>query len=207
MININKKINWIILITSLLFFIFTTILVLNSFTITKKVDTSISHWSKNIHSPTLDDIMLSITKIGNPYESLIIFLMLSIILISKRKKIPFYIFTVATNLGTVLPELIKNITERIRPESFYLQETSFSFPSGHATISVVFLLSSFLLFAPIIKNKFSRILFLIISVVIFPTVALSRIYLSVHWTTDVIAGVFLGIFCFYFANLICCHKK
>jgi len=203
----NKKINLIILILSLFIFICITVLVLNNSQIVKTIDTSIAIWTNSIRFPFLDDIMLSITKIGNIYESLLIFLVLSIILIAKRKKISFYIFTIATSLGTVLPELIKNLTGRIRPESFSLQEIGFSFPSGHATISTIFLISSFLLFTPIIKNKFSKVLFLIISTIIFPAVVFSRIYLSVHWTTDVIAGIFLGIFCFLFAKLICCHKK
>jgi undecaprenyl-diphosphatase len=207
--SLKNKINLIISISSLFIFICIAILVLSNSQIVKIIDTNTAFWINDIRFPVLvlNDIMLSITKIGNVYESLLIFLVLSIILIAKRKKISFYTFVIATSLGVILPELIKNLTERIRPESFYLQETSFSFPSGHTTISIVFLISSFLLFAPIIKSKFSRVLFLTISTIVFPAVAFSRIYLGVHWTTDVLAGICLGIFCFSFAKLVCCQKK
>ena len=44
----------------------------------------------NLRFPALDDFMLAVTKIGNVYESLIIFIVSSIILVAKKKKIPFY---------------------------------------------------------------------------------------------------------------------
>lgn len=203
----NKK-NKIIFLTLLLpFFIGIMFSVISNYTPLISLDKTIQNFSGNIHSPTLDQTMLSITKIGNTYESLLIFIVFAIFLISKKKKSNFYFFTIITALGTILPEIIKIITERIRPLSNILVETSYSFPSGHATISTIFFLSSIFLMLPTIKNTFSKIIFIICTSLIFPLVALSRIYLSVHWTSDVLGGILLGSIIYILTSIFCCQKK
>ncbi|MCX6717735.1 MAG: phosphatase PAP2 family protein [Candidatus Taylorbacteria bacterium] len=203
----STKTNLIILIISFLFFFIITIGVVKQSEIIQNFDNQTAYLISNIHFPTLDKMMISITKICNTYESLLIFIVFAILLIVKRKKTSFYILTIATALGTILPEIIKNLVGRIRPESLLLQETGFSFPSGHATISVIFLISSIILLAPIIKNRLYKIIFIIITTTIFSLVAFSRIYLSVHFASDVIAGIFLGISCFTLPSLIVAIKS
>jgi undecaprenyl-diphosphatase len=200
----SKKILSIILI---LLFLIITLCIITDYQPLISIDKTIKTFSSTLHSPTLDQTMLSITKIGNTYESLLIFVVFSLFLISKRKKDTFYVLAIVTGLGAILPEIIKIIIERIRPMSNLLLETSYSFPSGHATLSTVFLLSSIFLISPTIKNNFSRIVFIICTSIIFPLVALSRIYLSVHWTSDVLGGVLLGSICYLLVSIFCCHKK
>jgi undecaprenyl-diphosphatase len=113
----------------------------------------------------------------------------------------------ATALGSILPVGLKMLFERVRPIGGLVTETSYSFPSGHATISAVFLISSLLLFVPLIKNKVCRWVFVGITIILFSLVVASRIFLWVHWPSDVIAGLLLGSFCYVFSSLICCHKK
>jgi len=203
----NLRVNLIFLISSLLLFILLAVGVANHFHPIQNFDNQIAVWVNGIHFPTLDEIMLLVTKLGNPYESIFIFIVFSVLFIAKKKKMSFYILAIATADGTILPEIIKNLIARPRPESLLLQETGYSFPSGHAVMSTVFLLSSFFLIAPLIKNKTARIVFLIIATIVFVSIALSRIYLSVHFTSDVIAGIFLGIFSFSFAILNCCQEN
>jgi undecaprenyl-diphosphatase len=151
--------------------------------------------------------MLSITKVCNIPESIIIFIIFSIFLILKKKKQLFYLFTTFTALGTLLPFIIKPLIERIRPLSNLLLETDYSFPSGHATIATVFLISSIVIIAPLIKNSFSRKIFILCTSIIFPLVIISRVYLSVHWFSDVLAGILLGSICYILASFVCCLKK
>ncbi|MFA6797624.1 MAG: phosphatase PAP2 family protein [Candidatus Paceibacterota bacterium] len=171
------------------------------------LDRTIQVFSNTIHSPFIDQIMISITKIGNTYESLLIFIFFSLFLISKKKKLSSYFFTIITSLGIIIPEIIKLTIKRIRPVSDLLAETGYSFPSGHATISTIFLISSFLIIAPNIKDQFSRYVFIICTTLIFPLIALSRIFLSVHWFSDVLGGILLGFMCYLLTSIFCCQKK
>ena len=200
----NKK---IILTILVLLFLIITLGVITNYGPLMSIDKTIQTFSSTLHSPTLDQTMLSITKIGNTYESLLIFIVFALFLISKRKKDTFYFLTIITGLGAIIPEIIKILTERIRPVSNLLTETSYSFPSGHATLSTIFFFSSIFIIAPIIKNNFSRIIFIICISIIFPIVALSRIYLSVHWNSDVLGGILLGSICYLLVSIFCCHKK
>jgi undecaprenyl-diphosphatase len=166
------------------------------------LDTKIFDLINSIRIDYLNDTMIFITSLGDIYQSLTIFIVLSIILIVKRKKISFYIFTLASALGIFLPQIIKSIITRIRPVSPLLEESYFSFPSGHATIATVFLISIILLFLPLIKDGLIRKISLILAIILFPLIAFSRIYLSVHWTSDIIAGIILGISSYIISNLI-----
>lgn len=165
-------------------------------------DHSIFVFINTTHFPTfLNTTALLITKLGNPYESLSIFIVFSIFLLANRRRVSFYIFTIATALGTIIPQMIKFSIERVRPISRLLTESDPSFPSGHATISLVFLLTVLLLIAPTLKNTFLNISAIVLSSIIFPLVALSRIYLSVHWASDVLAGAILGCICYVISDL------
>lgn len=97
-------------------------------------------------------------------------------------------------LGSTLTMfVIKNIFDRDRPGSigFYL-ETGYSFPSGHATIAMS--LYGFLFYLIYKKNKSGVQKFLSLSILTFfiLVIGLSRLYLGVHYLSDVVFGYVLG---------------
>ncbi len=199
----NKK--TIILFFLVLAFLVITFLVASKNIFIVNLDATIHTFVGNHPYPAVSNLMISMTKLGNVYGASVIFIILGLFLLFKNKKY-FFVFAIASSLGSLLPQIIKPLTKIQRPENI-LGGQDYSFPSGHATISMIFLLSSIFLLSPFLKSEFSRKLFLLLTSIIFPLVALSRIYLSVHWTTDVIAGIILGAICFIFSQIICCHKK
>jgi undecaprenyl-diphosphatase len=123
--------------------------------------------------------------------------------------IAFFLFTKKHNdalLVTIvalsswgLMSLLKNYTQRFRPPYPLVDGiTNFSFPSGHALMSVAFYgLLAFFAYREIKKSLLKAII-LIMLIALIVLIGFSRIYLRVHYTTDVIAGFSIGI-CWMFA--------
>lgn len=197
----NKSLILSILILS---FLVITFFVVNNNIFILDLNNTVRMYIESHQSPFMFKTMLLITQLGNYYEVALIFFVYSLFLFLKNK-LNLYIFVLSTFLGTILPLIIKLLTKIPRPS--LLLEHDFSFPSSHATIATVFLLSSLFLLSPYLKNKFTKTIFVLITSIVFPLVAFSRIYLSVHWTSDVIAGIILGSICFIFAKIVCCQKK
>lgn len=127
---------------------------------------------------------------------LITITILCIVFIKNRK----YKLTIPINLIviTIANILLKNIFNRPRPNEFRLiEETGFSFPSGHSMVNMAFYGYFIYLVYKHIKNKEMKyILCTALTALIF-LIALSRIYLGVHYASDVVAGL-----CFSIAYLI-----
>ncbi|MGL5086461.1 MAG: phosphatase PAP2 family protein [Clostridium sp.] len=152
----------------------------------------------NLHSDIMDWIMVVITSLGD--AGLIWILMGLGLAITKKYRRVGYLVLGALLLGLILGEVIlKNIIQRDRPfmiiegiDSIIKAPTSYSFPSGHTTASFAaagVLASSF--------RKKSIFIFMGASLI-----AISRIYLGVHFPTDIIAGIILGLTCSYLVLLI-----
>ena len=96
--------------------------------------------------------------------------------------------------GTILSEALKQVFARERPPADYriVEVVSQSFPSGHAMLSAVTYLTLGALLARILPRRALRFYVLATAVALAFTVGLTRIYLGVHWATDVIGGWSLG---------------
>lgn len=90
--------------------------------------------------------------------------------------------------------IIKNILDRERPPLVdrLVEETSFSFPSGHSTGIAALCLSVFLASYAVLGRKARWILGIFLAILAL-AVACSRLYVGVHWGSDVLAGLTLGV--------------
>lgn len=144
-----------------------------------------------LRNDILTVIMKAITNFGNAIPILLI----SIIIIanSKDRKIPIWIIL---NLffATVLNQILKYIVQRNRPEGYRLiDESGYSFPSGHSMVSTAFY--GFLIYLVIkkVKNKHLKDFLVILLGTLIVLIGFSRVYLGVHYASDVIAGFFISI--------------
>lgn len=114
-------------------------------------------------------------------------------IILKKGKMGFLIFG-CTLVNWILNEVLKNIIQRPRPEILRLiPETSYSFPSGHtlASLSVCGILIYLIL-----RSGLNRTIKIILTVflTVFPIlVGASRIYLGVHYASDVLGGILFAL--------------
>ena len=117
----------------------------------------------------------------------------TLFLVIKNKKIGLSIILNVVII-TVLNQLLKRILQRPRPTEFRIvEETGYSFPSGHSMVSMAFYGYLIYLIYKYIKNKYVKwILIIMLSLLIF-SIGISRIYLGVHYTSDVLGGFLLSI--------------
>ncbi len=147
--------------------------------------------SKYLIHDTITPIMKLITWFGSAVCLILLTIILFIFI--KNKKIGVLI---GTNLIiiTVLNQLFKFILQRPRPTEYrIINEVGYSFPSGHSMISMAFYGFLIYLIYKQIKNKYLKISLISILSILIILIGISRIYLGVHYTSDVIAGFLVSI--------------
>ena len=147
---------------------------------------------QTIHTPLLDRFMVAITKLG---DAGIVWIILTVILllIPKTRKSGVYMAVALIADLIICNVILKPIVARIRPYSINQTVKDYSFPSGHTAAS--FASVSALYFA---GRKRMAAGALIVSVLI----AFSRMYLYVHYPTDVLGGLIIGLLCGWIADMI-----
>ena len=168
-------------------------------------DLSIYNFIYGLNSPGLTMFMRVISSLGSAI--VIITALLCIFLLFKDKKIFLQFFTL-TIVTKVINHIIKIIVKRERPNvlTSISVESGYSFPSAHTMISTVFYGFIIYLIIKNIKNKKIKNISIISLFIIIFLIGISRIYLGVHYATDVIFGFLFGfIILFIFINLI--YKK
>ena len=98
--------------------------------------------------------------------------------------------------GFALNSAFKIAFSRARPQLWpaLVQETTYSFPSGHAAMSTVFFGGLVAVVFRLSRRRLHRVLAVVVAAVFVAGVATSRIYLGAHWATDTIAGILVGLF-------------
>ena len=139
-------------------------------------------------------IMNVITNILSPAFISLVALVGIIYFLKKKQWRYATISTLSIGGGLVISALLKEIIGRPRPEFAYIVENDFSFPSGHAIAATIFFTLIIYFFARKIKNLVWREIFITISILLIILTVVSRLYLGVHWLSDVVAGVSFGLF-------------
>ena len=147
--------------------------------------------SNYLISDSVTPIIKIITQFGG--EIFLIVSAIILLILIKNKKTGFLI---SLNLGisALLNQILKHIIQRPRPTEFrIIDEGGYSFPSGHSMVSAAFYGFLIYLIYKNIKNKYIKwTLISILGMLVF-LIGLSRIYLGVHYTSDVLAGFLIAI--------------
>jgi undecaprenyl-diphosphatase len=161
----------------------------------EQFDMVVGEFIRGFHSEILTQIFIFVTDLGDTYTYIVIVLILLFVLIRYLKQYIESFFLLIAVLGSWgLNELLKGIFQRARPEIEHLVEQGgYSFPSGHAMVSF----ATYGMIAYIVwkamkgKNRTAWIV-IILTVLLILLIGISRIYLGVHYPSDVVAGFSAG---------------
>lgn len=150
---------------------------------------------KIISTYLIRDSLTPIFKIITWFGSATCLILLALILFFtiKNKKVGLLI---SANLIiiTILNQALKIIVQRPRPTEYrIINEAGYSFPSGHSMVSMAFYGFLIYLIYKNIKNKYLKISLIVILSLLIVMIGISRIYLGVHYTSDVCAGFLVSL--------------
>lgn len=155
-----------------------------------QLDLLVNRFVPSLWSPLLTVVMLFFTSFIEPFIFAIF--TLSTILLIRYHRSNWHAAAFATIIfgAAIIDSAFKNIAMRARPLDSLIIVNSYSFPSGHALLSTVFFGSLIILYP---SNAPWRKTFVTSCVAAAFFVTISRVYLGVHWLSDSIAGVLLGL--------------
>ncbi|QEE38216.1 MULTISPECIES: phosphatase PAP2 family protein [unclassified Methylobacterium] len=150
--------------------------------------------SDPIGPPWLEETMRDITGLGSVFTVLFLTCAVAAYLaVSGRRRISLFVLA-AVGSGELISTVLKLFYQRPRPDlvPHGMEVFTASFPSGHATMSAIAYLTLATLIARLDRNRSAKALVLGLGVGLTLLVGLSRIYLGVHWPSDVLAGWCIG---------------
>jgi len=152
--------------------------------------------SKPIGPVWITGVLLDLTSLGGPTViTLVVLAVVGFLLLQTRYWTAFFIFMTAVT-GEVLSYAMKSVFERPRPTVVpHLREAfSSSFPSGHAMQSAIIYLTLGAVLMRITESRLTKVYCCTVAMLLTFLVGVSRVWLGVHYPTDVLAGWIVGLF-------------
>ncbi len=187
---IIKNLKWIILFICLIGF-----LALAEDVFNKEIMNGDIIGYKMVSTFLISDFATPVAKFITNFGGAIFLILTAIVLtiLIKNKKIGLAILLNLTII-TILNQLLKRILQRPRPTEYrIIEETGYSFPSGHSMVSMAFYGYLIYLIYKYVKNKYIKWISIALLSILIGTIGISRTYLGVHYTSDVLGGFLISV--------------
>lgn len=169
-------------------------------------DLKISELMSNLNNYLVIPFFIFLAKYAEVIMVVITAMFLGIFISRKRKK-QAWIFIAALGCGYIIEKTIKFLFERQRPNLQLISDLENSFPSGHATLAIILFSLLIYFYKDDIKDKIKRNWFIAINILLILIIGFSRLYVNLHWFSDIIAGFALGFFVLNIILFIFYKKK
>jgi undecaprenyl-diphosphatase len=162
---------------------------------TQAFDDAVLLWIEQHRSPKLEPVMLEISLLGTGTVVMMIVAVSAMFLWLTRHRYSALLLLIATFGGIVLNGLLKIGFGRPRPQIFEwgTDVVSWSFPSGHAMSAAIVYGTVAYLATRLQVRHLHRVITLLAAAVLIVAIAVTRLYLGVHYPSDVLAGVIIGL--------------
>jgi undecaprenyl-diphosphatase len=163
--------------------------------ITQTTDERVLQWFAQHRTPALTEIMLEITSLGNGTVLIMLVGIVSVFLWLTNHRWSVYLLLVGVLGGQVLSSLLKNAFDRDRPSviEWVGQASSPSFPSGHAMGAFIAYGAVAYMVTRLQPTAATRRFTWLVAALLIGGIGISRMYLGVHYPSDVIAGFIGGL--------------
>ena len=168
----------------------------------QKADSWVNYLFENNRTVFWDKIMVAISSALSPGILSSLAITIAIVLAFNKKWLHLAFLASGILGGQIIKNFLKSAIGRDRPENSLLEVSENSFPSAHALIATIFFVAVSYSLGNRIKNIRLRYSFIAANYFLFLLAGLSRVYLNVHWLSDVLAGFALGIFWMTFLVII-----
>ncbi len=156
------------------------------------VDQTVYHFLQSLRNPPADRVLVLITELGDGFVNIFVAGAVALVLLLSRRFRTLVYWLAVVAGGAMLVGALKYALHLPRPEAFYNGASAFGFPSGHTAMNITLYGFLAILLARELRNRVRAGLFAAV-VTISSAVAFSRVYLGVHWLSDVLGGWLLGV--------------
>lgn len=157
------------------------------------IDLVVQNYLSSARTPAITSLMYMVSKFFDlSFYSVAVVILVGLLVYMFRGRRYAFLFILSLTAGVILAYFAKSFFNVGRPIDEVMSVFGQSFPSYHATIATVFFGMLMYTFDTYFK-RFWRVIFNSLCVFIILLVSFSRLYLGVHWLSDVLGGIILGI--------------
>jgi undecaprenyl-diphosphatase len=162
---------------------------------TRSFDETVMRWMGAHRIEWIEQSLLEITALGTGLVLMMIVVISALFLVATRHRFSAFLLLVASAGGLILNGILKSSFDRPRPRLFewLTDPSSSSFPSGHAMGSAIVYFTVAYLIARLEKRRWMRAVTIITSLLLVLLISVSRLYLGVHYPSDVLAGMTIAL--------------
>jgi undecaprenyl-diphosphatase len=160
------------------------------------MDLAVRGWVRSLETNGLTDLMWGASVYGAPVRLAPLGLAAAVAFLLRGWRRGAVLVAVTLGGAVILNSGLKTLFARARPQAFfdhYPAPDSYSFPSGHALFATCFFGGIAVLMAHRLESRIGQVLVWLLALVLIVLISVSRIYLGVHYPTDVIGGFAVGV--------------